>query len=200
MAIPADYQHPGNTGGAATAPAGQPAGVNSLTPTGPGPWELYYRSTGAKISELFNSHRPDAEREARVIVTSRNFNPALFGVRTQQQAAAPSQSGPWEIINTTNNQLFTVDGQPRHFPSEEEARSWLRGMGLTGSNFVVRSAGDTPSRYEIYDTDTGETKEAFNSANDQSAQEYLEDYRRMGPHAHGPDEAARRFGVRRART
>jgi hypothetical protein len=75
--IPADY-----TPGSIPVAAAQPANRNTLTPTGPGPWEVFRRSDGSSVAELGQTNRMSAEVEARRVIDQRREAPELYGVRT----------------------------------------------------------------------------------------------------------------------
>ena len=76
----------GDTGSAA-APA--PA-TNTLTPRGPGPWEIYRISDNASVREIGHTNRAAAETEARSALGLRGEAPELYGVRTRPGADAAS--------------------------------------------------------------------------------------------------------------
>jgi hypothetical protein len=77
-------QEPGGNGSPAytmTRPA-EPVNRNTLTPTGPGPWEVFRISDGSSVAELGQTNRMSAEVEARRVIDQRGEAPELYGVRT----------------------------------------------------------------------------------------------------------------------
>jgi hypothetical protein len=75
----------GETGSAAATPA-----TNTLTPLGPGPWEIYRISDNSSVREIGHTNRAAAETEARSALGLRGEAPELYGVRTRPGADAAS--------------------------------------------------------------------------------------------------------------
>ena len=93
--------------------AGAPVNRNTLTPTGPGPWEVFRISDGSSVAELGQTNRMSAEVEARRVIDQRREAPELYGVRTRAGTDA-AQGGivdtanetTWNIVNTTTGETI----------------------------------------------------------------------------------------------
>jgi hypothetical protein len=141
--IPADYQLTSTPAG---RPATPPVNRNTLTPTGPGPWEVFRISDGSSVAELGQTNRMAAEVEARGVIDQRREAPELYGVRTRQaadaaqggivdvageQPAAPQAqqewTGAWLVLNAEGRvlQRFTGIGNVQA-DANRHAMNWLR--------------------------------------------------------------------------
>jgi hypothetical protein len=108
--IPADYQMPGVTN--------SQTDVNTLRPTGPGPWEVANRSNNQVYFNPEHTNRGAAETEARTWLSQNGHNPADFEVRTRQTAsnADAAQGGLIDVeieIPDTAPRTPTTPGQPQ---------------------------------------------------------------------------------------
>jgi hypothetical protein len=117
--IPADY-----TPGSIPVAAAQPANRNTLTPTGPGPWEVFRRSDNSSVAELGQTNRMSAEVEARRVIDQRREAPELYGVRTvttnntdnwsadfeRRMQAGTTQRSEYELFLKSNGRVVTAPG------------------------------------------------------------------------------------------
>lgn len=86
-------------------------GRGNLTPTGPGPWEIYRISDNSSVRELSNTSRPAAAEEARNALGLRGEAPELYGVRTRANADA-AQGGTVDVATDRSApQTLTRPGQ-----------------------------------------------------------------------------------------
>jgi hypothetical protein len=77
----------------------QQAASSSLTPAGPGPWEIYSRINNNSVYRLAHTNRMAAATEAQTYLNQRNANLDEYGVRTRQAEPAQAQSAqPWWYI------------------------------------------------------------------------------------------------------
>jgi len=152
--IPADYQWP-PADAAATAPA---VNRNTLTPTGPGPWEVYRISDGSSVAELGQTNRMNAEIEARRVVDQRREAPELYGVRTistpvpgstvdlaRQRAAQQSDAAQGGIIDIPLVPLDIELANPIPAASQTLTRPGQGQQTFTGTWLVL-----DPQDREIY--------------------------------------------------
>jgi hypothetical protein len=103
------------------APAAAPANRNTLTPTGPGPWEVFRISDGSSVAELGQTSRLAAEVEARRVIDQRRESPELYGVRTATAAPEPQgvdTSVDYEIYNRETGEVVDT----AHLRNDNEAR------------------------------------------------------------------------------
>jgi hypothetical protein len=163
--IPADYTPVGTP----VAPA-QPVNRNTLTPTGPGPWEVFRISDGSSVAELGQTNRMSAEVEARRVIDQRGEAPELYSVRTRQSDAAqagqfqepdvrrgdltPRGLGPWEIYRLSDNSSVRVLSHTDRPSAEVEARMALGMRGEAPELYGVRTRQATGSaqrsEYELF--------------------------------------------------
>lgn len=104
---------------------GQP---RNLTPTGPGPWEIYRISDNSPVRPLSNTSRPEAEQEARSALGLRGEAPELYGVRTRQQTQQPQQqtfTGEWDVV-LGGEVVFRVPGENQAI-ANRAAQQWILG-------------------------------------------------------------------------
>lgn len=130
--IPADYQFPGTQDGQPSQAQFQEpnASRGTLTPTGPGPWEIYRLSDNSSVRELSHTNRQAAEQEARSALGLRGEAPELYGVRTRQSAqqAQPQQqtfTGQWDVL-MGGEVVFRVAGETQGI-ANNAARQWILG-------------------------------------------------------------------------
>lgn len=89
------------------------ASRGNLTPTGPGPWEIYRISNGESVRPLDHTNRYAAEQEARTALGLRAEAPELYGVRTRPGADA-AQGGTVDIAtDRVAPRTLTTPGQPQ---------------------------------------------------------------------------------------
>jgi hypothetical protein len=140
LEIPADYVPTERT-------------ANPLTPTGPGPWELYNTSNGVVYRRLEQTNRNGAETEA---VTYYNLYSSTLGdisnyrVRTQQGAAqqASAQRPNWETENNRTSQVvhqFHADGQDNAIGIQHD---YLTSRGLHSDDFTLQAI-EQPSNAQV---------------------------------------------------
>jgi hypothetical protein len=142
--IPADYQLISTPAG---RPAAPPVNRNTLTPTGPGPWEVFRISDGSSIAELAQTNRMSAEVEARGVIDQRREAPELYGVRTRQAAGSAPRS-EYELFLKSNGQVVTApSGNPIIFSATDpddaanKIARYVADFNLPGhpTNYDVRS-------------------------------------------------------------
>jgi hypothetical protein len=86
-------------------------GRGNLTPTGPGPWEIYRISDNSAVRALAQTNRQGAETEARAALGLRGEAPELYGVRTRGSADA-AQGGTVDVAtDRAAPQTLTRPGQ-----------------------------------------------------------------------------------------
>jgi hypothetical protein len=160
--IPADYTPVGTP----VAPA-QPVNRNTLTPTGPGPWEVFRISDGSSVAELGQTNRMSAEVEARRVIDQRGEAPELYSVRTRQSDAAqagqfqepdvrrgdltPRGPGPWEIYRLSDNSSVRVLSHTDRPSAEVEARMALGMRGEAPELYGVRTRQSDAAQGGIVD-------------------------------------------------
>jgi hypothetical protein len=123
--IPADYQ-------VASTPAAPAVNRNTLTPTGPGPWEVFRISDGSSVAELGQTNRMSAEVEARRVIDQRREAPELYGVRTRAGTDA-AQGGivdtanetTWNIVNTTTGETIGSVTAPDQRSADSAAERFI---------------------------------------------------------------------------
>jgi hypothetical protein len=142
--IPADYQWP---------PVAPAVNRNTLTPTGPGPWEVFRISDGSSVAELGQTNRMSAEVEARGVIDQRGEAPELYGVRTRQSDAAqggtvdvggetpatapqtltrPGQgqqqfTGTWRVLDPEDREIYRFSGVGNNqSDANRVALNWMR--------------------------------------------------------------------------
>jgi hypothetical protein len=146
----------------ATSGEPQPAGSvgqspSSLTPRGPGPWEVYRISDGTSVAELGHTNRAAAETEAGAVIGLRREAPELYGVRTrastprpipgvtdiepdirpgstqdlQRQRATPGTfTGAWQIIDNDGNEMHRFSGVGNNQrDANRVATQWVQNNG-----------------------------------------------------------------------
>jgi hypothetical protein len=142
--IPADYQLTSTPAG---RPATPPVNRNTLTPTGPGPWEVFRISDGSSVAELGQTNRMAAEVEARGVIDQRREAPDLYGVRTRQAAGSAPRS-EYELFLKSNGQVVTApSGNPIIFSATDpddaanKIARYVADFNLPGhpTNYDVRS-------------------------------------------------------------
>jgi len=103
---------PGQEPGAANLDLQQQRAANTLTPRGPGPWEIFRISDASPVRELSHTNRAAAETEARSALGLRGEAPELYGVRTRQGAdVAQTWTGQWIIKDAaTGRDLYKFGG------------------------------------------------------------------------------------------
>jgi len=155
--IPADYTPVGTP----VAPA-QPVNRNTLTPTGPGPWEVFRISDGSSVAELGQTNRMSAEVEARRVIDQRREAPELYGVRTvttnntdnwssdfeRRMQAGTAPRSQYELFLKSNGRVVTApSGNPIVFQANDpddaanKIARYVADFNLPGdpTNYDVRS-------------------------------------------------------------
>lgn len=147
--IPANYELP-------STPIGRPVaarqsqtqlnvdnwGTTTLTPRGPGPWEIYRISDNSAVRELNSTSRPEAEAEARNALGLRGEAPELYGVRTYRRSSAAQPTGgtfrgTWAIQDARGNQLHTFSGVGNsQADANRVAAGWLARQGYQSGQEV----------------------------------------------------------------
>lgn len=94
------YGQPANR----TQPAQQQQASTSITPAGPGPWEIYSRINNNAVYRLAHTNRQAAATEAQTYLNQQNANLDEYGVRTQQQQPAATNSDPWWYIKRVDGE------------------------------------------------------------------------------------------------
>jgi hypothetical protein len=157
-------QEPGGNGSPAytmTRPA-EPVNRNTLTPTGPGPWEVFRISNGSSVAELGQTNRMGAEVEARRVIDQRGEAPELYGVRTvttnntdnwsadfeRRMQAGTAQRSQYELFLKSNGRVVTAPaGNPIVFQATDpddaanKIARYVADFNLPGdpTNYDVRS-------------------------------------------------------------
>jgi hypothetical protein len=157
--IPADYQLISTPAG---RPAAPPVNRNTLTPTGPGPWEVFRISDGSSVAELGQTNRMSAEVEARRVIDQRREAPELYGVRTvttnntdnwsadfeRRMQAGTAQRSSYELFLKSNGRVVTApNGNPIVFQATDpddaanKIARYVADFNLPGdpTNYDVRS-------------------------------------------------------------
>jgi hypothetical protein len=157
--IPADYQLTSTPAG---RPATPPVNRNTLTPTGPGPWEVFRISDGSSVAELGQTNRMAAEVEARGVIDQRREAPELYGVRTvttnntdnwsadfeRRMQAGTAQRSSYELFLKSNGRVVTApNGNPIIFSATDpddaanKIARYVADFNLPGhpTNYDVRS-------------------------------------------------------------
>jgi hypothetical protein len=75
--------------------------ANRITPTGPGPWELYSRSNNNAVYRLGHTQRPAAQTEAETWLRQHNQNTEDYGIRTRQTTTA-NNTAPWWYVKSVD--------------------------------------------------------------------------------------------------
>jgi hypothetical protein len=106
---------------------------------------------------------------------------------------------------------MNVDGQSvtRRFTDQAAAETWIQDYNTrnSGNDLELTAQEIEPTdtataqpaeqqQYEIYDRTTGSSVEQYTSVSDEAALEFLDDYRRQGPHRLSFSDAVNQFGTR----
>lgn len=95
--------------------------VNSLRPTGPGPWEVANRQNNQVYFNPEHTNRAAAETEARTWLSQNGYNPNDFEVRTRESVYAPRTlttpgqgqqvfTGEWKVVDNAGRELYRFSG------------------------------------------------------------------------------------------
>jgi hypothetical protein len=118
----------------------------------------------------------------------------------------PSQAAAMAFLERTreeNPQMRTDvevrEIEPSTVTTQEPGGNGSPAYTMTRPAEPASQPATNPIDYQVYDRDTGATLYRFTAADDDAAtQGGLEDYRTMGPHNLTPQQAAQRYGLRRA--
>lgn len=120
--------------------------TTTLTPRGPGPWEIVRLGTNTTYRELSATDRQAAQQEAMSALGLRAEDPANFEIRTRQSSpvaaepvAAPAEAQRFEIYNRTNNQTVTSLDSTNGRDAWVEAQRIMSTAGVDLSNYSVRA-------------------------------------------------------------
>jgi len=151
--------------------------------------------------EQQRAERPNLRNDIEV----REIEPA------SQSDTDTSQTGQWKIIDGLGREVYRFrPAVNTRAKANELAAVWAREYNWDGNYQVEPAEEDTAqtgftadtaqpdeqNQYEIYDRTTGSSVERYTSANDEAALEFLDDYRRQGPHRLSFSDAMNRFGTR----
>jgi hypothetical protein len=114
------------------AAAQEPQDVNSLRPTGPGPWEVANRENNQVYYNPGHTSRAAAETEARTWLSQNGYNPNEFEVRTREtasnrNAAQGSFTGEWKVVDPQGRIIYSFSGVGNNQgDANRVAMDWLR--------------------------------------------------------------------------
>lgn len=123
----------------AEEPQSMDTGVNTLRPTGPGPWEVANRDNNQVYFNPPSTHRQNAESEARTWLSQNGHNPNDFVVRTRQMGQDSSQS---DIIDIEPDISPYVAPGSTTDPAQQRAQG-----GFTGEWKVLLPSGEEVYRF-----------------------------------------------------
>lgn len=115
--IPADYTPVG-----VPVAGAQAVNRNTLTPTGPGPWEVFRISDGSSVAELGQTSRMAAEVEARRVIDQRGEAPELYSVRTRQAQQTASEPVPGSTLDLQRQRAAAAAPQTLTRPGQGQQR------------------------------------------------------------------------------
>jgi hypothetical protein len=78
------------------------AATTTITPTGPGPWEVYSRINNNAVYRLAHTNRQAAQTEAQTWLRQNNHNADEYGVRTRPATTA-NNTAPWWYIKRVDD-------------------------------------------------------------------------------------------------
>ena len=171
---------------------------NSLRPSGPGPWEIYSRTTGDSVMRLDQNQQPITDRgsahayAASLVADGRHD---MYGVRT---VGSEGELNSYLVYDDNGRRRDYYDTQGEAIQAAQQLANQEGSsihVAIGGRRIDTRTpqAVDTRVDYELYNRFTGEVIDTFPARNDDEARIRLDDYRQHGAGQSNPEG----FGVRR---